>query len=197
LILALEKSGRLPELFSWIKSRRPAAALDEVAGTAVANPTQEIERYIQQYDELRNRQNAGDPSVETHHLDDIIMAMRDVAIVLPLSREEIETMLHSLSDGRRIAALAYLYVNPSERLLYPLLDIEGTLGSDKHRANEEYYALLAIERLLETDTDLDLRPKLKIKDTLEPRQHAYKLAHAKIRYGVIQNILQKLGDLNW
>lgn len=196
LILAVEKAARFPELFNWVKSHRPAAAWDEVLGTAVTDPTQELERLIQAYDQLRSQQQAGDAGVETRHLDDVIMAMRDVALILSLPREAVESGLHEFSDGQRMASLAYLYVNPDERLLYPLLDIQAAPGSDRHRSNEEYYALLAVERLVET-ADLDLRPKLKIKDTLKPRQHIYKLSGAKIRHGVIENILQKLGDLTW
>lgn len=196
LILAVENAGRFPELFNWIKLHRPAVNWDEVLGTAVTDPTQEIERLIHEYDHLRKQQKAGVAGVATRHLDDIIIAMRDVALVLSLPRTAIEDGLRAFSDGQRMASLAYLHVNPDERLLYPLLDIEASPGSDRHRSNEEYYALLAVERLVET-ADLDLRPKLKIKDTLEPRQRIYKLSGAKIRHGVIQNILQKLGDLNW
>lgn len=190
LISHVEKAGRLSELLQWIKEERPQLPWDEVFGETAADPRQSLDALCQEYDNLRAKQDGGDTSIQTSHLDSIVSQMRDAVMMLPMYSEEIGDRLSAWSEGARMSALAYLYVHPKEELLQDLLEIKAPPYGGQ-RPNEEYHALLAIHQLV-NHGNLDIRPKYLIRDELKSRQRLYKLGIGKIRNAAIKEILSKL-----
>jgi hypothetical protein len=192
LISHVEKAGRLSELLDWIKEERPQLPWDEVFGDTMADPAPSLDQLIQEYDTLRDKQDSGDTSIQTRHLDSIIAQMRDAAVMLPVQSGEIRDRLAAWSEGARMSGLAFLYVHPQVDLLHELLEIKGPPYGG-HRPNEEYHALLAIQQLVNYG-DLEVRPRILIGGELKSRLGLFKIGTGKVRNLTIKEILSKLDE---